>query len=262
MFDQFEELFAIGQASEETRSTRALFLTELADFVENRCPEALERRLDESPELVKQFIFDDRDYRVLVCLAGGLPCRTWRACGKSMPSITENRMRLTRMNGTRALEAVTNPGGDLIAPEVGRQVVRFVAGARLRQGDAASAGAQRDGLAELEVEPSLLSLVCRELNNRRLARGLPQITADLLAGNRERILQDFYERCVADQPPAVRAVRRRRARDRFRPAREHRHRTRREGADPARRTDLRHRRSGEAPACSTWRTVSTSSAWS
>ena len=65
--------------------------------------------------------------------------------------------------------------------------------------------ADDEGLAQLEVEPSLLSLVCRELNNRRLALGLPQITADLLAGNRERILQDFYERCVADQPPAVRA---------------------------------------------------------
>ena len=57
----------------------------------------------------------------------------------------------------------------------------------------------------MEVEPSLLSLVCRELNNRRIELGLPQITADLLAGNRERILHDYYERCVADQPPAVRA---------------------------------------------------------
>ncbi len=68
-----------------------------------------------------------------------------------------------------------------------------------------TAPGDHDGLAELEVEPSLLSLVCRELNNRRLARSLPQITADLLAGSRERILQDFYERCVADQPQAVRA---------------------------------------------------------
>ena len=111
-------------------------------------------------------------------------------------------MRLTRMNGTRRWKRSPIPGGDLITPEVGAQVVRFVAGGRLRP------TAERptdDGLAELEVEPSLLSLVCRELNNRRLALGLPQITADLLAGNRERILQDFYERCVADQPPAVRA---------------------------------------------------------
>src|SRR5260370_40233929 len=123
-----------------------------------------------------------------------------------MPSISENRMRLTRMDGIRALEAVSNPGGRLITGEVGRQVVRFVAGARSRQADEANVQRGDDGLAELELEPSLLSLVCRELNNRRLALGLPQITADLLAGNRDRILQDFSERCVAGQPPAGRAL--------------------------------------------------------
>jgi tetratricopeptide (TPR) repeat protein len=204
VFDQFEELFAIGQASEETRRRAADFLTELADFVENRAPEALERRLDDSPELVKQFIFDNRGYRILVSLREDYlpPLESLR---QSMPSIAENRMRLTRMNGMRALEAVSNPGGRLITCEVGRQVVRFVAGARSRQADEANVEPEDDGLAQLELEPSLLSLVCRELNNRRLSLGLSQITADLLAGNRERILQDFYERCVTDQPPAVRA---------------------------------------------------------
>jgi tetratricopeptide (TPR) repeat protein len=194
VFDQFEELFAIGQASEESRSRASVFLTELADFIENRAPETLEERLENSPELVRQFIFDDRDYRVLICLREDYLAHL-ESLRQSMPSITENRMRLTRMNGTRALEAVTNPGGPLIAPDVAEQVVQFVAGGRRAS----------DGLASLEVEPSLLSLVCRELNNRRLAMGLPQITALLLAGNRDRILQDFYERCVADQPPAVRA---------------------------------------------------------
>ncbi len=204
VFDQFEELFAIGQARQETRSRAADFLTELADLIENRAPDSLEQRLEHSPELTRQFIFDDRDCRVLVCLREDyLP--HLESLRQSMPSITENRMRLTRMNGTRALEAVTNPGRHLITPEVGRQVVRFVAGARQWQADEANADPENDGLAQLEVEPSLLSLVCRELNNRRLAMGLPQITSDLLAGNRERILQDFYERCVADQPPAVRA---------------------------------------------------------
>ncbi len=208
MFDQFEELFAIGRASEETRARAGHFLTELADLIENRAPEALERRLEEHPELVKDFSFGDQDYRALVCLREDyLP--HLESLRQSMPSITENRMRLTRMDGARALEAVLAPGGQLVTPEVGRQVVRFVAGgekrAQPRAADLADAEREGNGLAKLEIEPSLLSLVCRELNNRRLALGLPQITADLLAGNRERILQDYYERCVADQPPAVRA---------------------------------------------------------
>ncbi len=208
VFDQFEELFAIGRASEETRARAAQFLTELADLIENRAPEALERQFEQGPELARQFLFGDHDHRSLICLREDyLP--HLESLRQLLPSITENRMRLTRMNGTRALEAVLNPGGPLITPEVGRQVVRFVAGGERRvqprETDSAEAQQEDEGLAGFEVEPSLLSLVCRELNNRRLALGLPQITADLLAGNRERILQDFYERCVADQPPAVRA---------------------------------------------------------
>jgi hypothetical protein len=203
VLDQFEELFAIGHASEETRARATHFLTELADLIENRTPKALE----ESPELVRQFALDDRGYRALICLREDyLP--HLEGLRPSMPSIAENRMRLTRMNGLRALEAVLDPGGDLIAPEVGRQVVRFVAGGEKREQtqkmNPPDAQRENEALAKMEIEPSLLSLVCRELNNRRLALGLPHITTDLLAGNRERILQDYYERCVADQPRAVR----------------------------------------------------------
>jgi hypothetical protein len=162
VFDQFEELFAIGQASEATRSRAAAFLTEIADFVENRAPDSLGRRLDDTPVLVKQFVFDDRDYRVLVCLREDyLP--HLEGLRRAMPSITENRMRLTRMNGERALDAVTIPGGDLIRPEVGRQVVRFVAGGRPGTAEAEGAMGNGDGLAAMEVEPSLLSLACLRL---------------------------------------------------------------------------------------------------
>src|SRR5205085_4079126 len=62
-----------------------------------------------------------------------------------------------------------------------------------------------DTLVSLEVEPALLSVVCRELNTRRRAAGLPRITAGLLAGTRTGILADFYDRGVSDLPPAARA---------------------------------------------------------
>ena len=109
-----------------------------------------------------------------------------------MPSITQNRMRLARMTGAQALSAVVKPGGRLVSQEVAESIVRFVAG-----------GAE---LANAEVEPSLLSLVCRELNNVRLAKGRAEISADLLAGSRDTILTEFYERALADQPAGVRRV--------------------------------------------------------
>ena len=108
------------------------------------------------------------------------------------------------MNGSQALQAVLGPGAELVSEEVGRQIVRFVAGSPGRESTPGHVQTDADGPEGWGVEPSLLSLVCRELNDRRLSQGLPRITADLLAGSSERILQDFYERCVGDQPPAVR----------------------------------------------------------
>src|SRR5689334_22218848 len=107
-----------------------------------------------------------------------------------MPSITQNRMRLARMTGAQALSAVLKPGGKLVSEEVAESIVRFIAG-----------GSE---LPNAEVEPSLLSLICRELNNARIAQGRTEISADLLAGSRDTILSEFYERALADQPAGVR----------------------------------------------------------
>ena len=61
-----------------------------------------------------------------------------------------------------------------MSQEVAESIVRFVAG-----------GTE---LANAEVEPSLLSLVCRELNTVRIAQKRRGISADLLAGSRDTIL--------------------------------------------------------------------------
>ena len=84
------------------------------------------------------------------------------------------------------------PGKGLVSEEVAAAIVRFVAG-----------GAE---LANAEVEPSLLSLICRELNDARIAQGRNEISLDLLAGSHASILSNFYERSLADQPPAVRHI--------------------------------------------------------
>ena len=90
------------------------------------------------------------------------------------------------------MSAVIKPGGKLVSQEVAESIVRFVAG-----------GSE---LPNAEVEPSLLSLICRELNTVRQAQGKAEISADLLAGSRDTILTEFYERALADQPAGVRRV--------------------------------------------------------
>src|SRR4029078_4266744 len=189
IFDQFEEIFTLAQNDDFGRKRAAQFLDDLADLVENRAPKALEARMDSDESVIERFDFTREDYRVLIALREDYLAHLEGVKG-NMPSITQNRMRLARMTGDQALTAVLKPGGKLVSEEVAEAIVRFIAG-----------GSE---LRNAEVEPSLLSLICRELNNARIAQDRPEISADLLAGSHDTILAEFYERALADQPLAVR----------------------------------------------------------
>ncbi|MBK8245806.1 MAG: hypothetical protein IPK85_00090 [Gemmatimonadetes bacterium] len=77
-------------------------------------------------------------------------------------------------------------------------IVRFVAG---------DTGDPPRGLEQLDVEPWLLSLVCEQLNERRLLqRPVPaRIAGDLLTGSRDEILSQYYQRCIGEFDPRVSA---------------------------------------------------------
>ncbi len=190
IFDQFEEIFTLAQGDDFGRQRAAQFLEELADLVENRAPRALEARLDADEAGLEKFDFARADYRLLIALREDYLAHL-EGLKATMPSVTQNRMRLARMTGAQALAAVVRPGRELVSDAVAAQIVAFVSGT-----------ADTD---TAEIEPSLLSLVCRELDEARRARGHAEISADLLAGSRETILSEFYERTLADQPAGVRA---------------------------------------------------------
>jgi tetratricopeptide (TPR) repeat protein len=189
IFDQFEEIFTLAQSDDFGRKRAAEFIEDLADLVENRAPKALEERIEHDESAAERFDFTRSDYRILIALREDYLAHL-EALKDVMPSITQNRMRLARMTGEQALAAVVKPGGKLVSLEVAEAIVRFIAG-----------GSE---LRNAEVEPSLLSLICRELNNARIAKGRAEISVDLLAGSHDTILADYYERALADQPQAVR----------------------------------------------------------
>jgi len=189
IFDQFEEIFTLAQSDDAGRKRAQEFLADLADLVENRPPVALEARIDRDEADSARFDFARADYRILISLREDYLAHL-EGLKAQMPSVTQNRMRLARMTGPQAVAAVRAPAPHLVSEAVAEAVVRFVAG-----------GAD---LARAEVEPSLLSLICRELNNTRLAKGHAEISADLLDGSRDTILSEFYERALKDQPAGVR----------------------------------------------------------
>ena len=185
VFDQAEELFTIGQTGEHSNHTRT-FLRELTHLAQGSVPEVVEKRLSDDPKAADDFVFRLHNYKILIVLREDFLPEI-----DTLPPLTgaraQNRMRLRNMDGGSALLAV-NQAPKLIDPDVAERVVRFVA-----------AGDSNAELDKLKVEPALLSLVCRELNNQRLATerltGRPQkITATLLEGSQEEILKRFYER--------------------------------------------------------------------
>ncbi|HMD02650.1 MAG TPA: WD40 repeat domain-containing protein, partial [Candidatus Baltobacteraceae bacterium] len=202
VFDQFEEAFTLGLARPEKRAATQGFLNEFADLIENRMPAAQEANFDAKPELLDQFAFDRQAYRILIAIREDY-LASLEMVRERAHSLGRNRLHLARMTGREALEAVRGPGGDLVSAPVAQEVVRVIGtprsddpfGAKLSGGDA---------IDQLDVEPSLLSLLCEQLNERRIARKLPEITRDLVSDNRDSILEDFYNGAFHNEPPALR----------------------------------------------------------
>ena len=185
VFDQFEETFTLGRLDENRSKATSGFLEQLIDLSEGRPPNHLKTRLDHNPEEAKVFTFAQHNYKILLSLREDfLPdLETLRL---RMPALALNRFRLRQMTGEAAL-VVVNQAPHLVDTAVAEEIVRFVA-----------ADQSHHPLGDLEVEPALLSVVCRELNSKRRTKDLSKITAGLLEGTRDQVLTEFYERSVAD----------------------------------------------------------------
>ncbi|MGJ0493008.1 nSTAND1 domain-containing NTPase [Methylobacter sp.] len=194
-FDQFEEIFTLGRKDLKRDSDLRKFITEeLADLVKGHCPGSVKARLNANPDESKNFNFSHHPYKLIFSLREDY-LADLEELRESMPSVIHNRMRLCSMNGERALEVADQTQGRLMERSVAETIVRLVAGEPNE--------AQRE-LSVLCVEPALLSLVCRELNERRIANRDIQIDARVVASDREQILENFYERSLKDQSPELR----------------------------------------------------------
>jgi WD40 repeat protein len=184
-FDQFEELFTLGRETPECAARTTTFISELADLVENRPPAALR----EDPLRAKEFSFKPAQLKVLLAMREDYLADLDRI-RSHFRALDQNRLRLLPM-GERQARHVIALGAPLLAPGVEDRILEFVAGG--------------DDAVEVTIAPALLSLVLRELNERRLARGMDaKITPDLLDVEQQKIFENFYLRTIEDFPLGVR----------------------------------------------------------
>jgi tetratricopeptide (TPR) repeat protein len=181
-FDQFEEIFTLGRQTPKQTGRTQLLLQQLGELIENRLPPSLERELTVHPELLDQFDLLRQNIKMVFTFREDY-LADFESLKTVIRPIMQNRMRLTPMRGDRAAVAIEQAGGGLLSTTVAARIVRFVGGSA-RGGEP---------LEEIAVEPALLSLVCRELNEQRIARGQAEISADLIQGeNTQQIIAQFY----------------------------------------------------------------------
>lgn len=185
VLDQFEEVFTLGQKDDAAAARVGAFAAELEALLEHLPPAAIRDRLEEHPEEALRYDLQRQSLKLVLSLREDfLPhLDTWRA---QVPSLLPCRFRLERLSGAQAVKVVSSAGRELVDPAVARQIVDFVSASQQR-----SSGHR---LEQREVEPALLSVVCDELNRRRLEKGQARLTSDLLSGESASIIQGFYER--------------------------------------------------------------------
>lgn len=202
ILDQFEELFTIGSSTPQA----AELVEELKALVEGVPPMRVRERLERAPDEARAFAFQRSTHRALLSVREDF-LYGLEGLRAQLPSIIYNRYRIGPFSGTQALEVVmqraspavadatagAGGGAALVGRDVAELIVRTVASSAL----------DHRPLESLEIEPALLSILCAELARRR-SPGTP-ITADLVRGSRTEIISSFYERALADAPPAVRA---------------------------------------------------------
>jgi WD40 repeat protein len=193
VLDQFEEVFTLGERLSEKVER---FKSDLGDLAENRIPSALASRLAVAPAAAQGLDLRRMAYQLVVTLREDfLPhLEGWRA---AVPSLGRVRVRLLPMRPEQALSAVYDTAPHLMDDRLARRIVAFVAAAA--QGE----GAEQQPFDGGEIEPALLSLFCRGLNERRKRQGSDRFDEQLLEGAQQSIIADYYRSCIEGLPDSV-----------------------------------------------------------
>ncbi len=216
ILDQFEEVFTLGAqrpgAEHELRDALAILL-------QGMIPAPISELIAKHDSFLDQFDTDSTPVRVVLALRDDYvyALNRWK---RVLPALGQNNFELGALRGPAALDAVFKPGElrchydgqvreenevetgmpPIVTPETAKRIVRFVA----KKGEDTA-------IEEIEAVPPILSLLCRELNERRFTEPgasaqtpAEQITFSESDADVETIIKSFYERCVTRRPEAVR----------------------------------------------------------
>jgi len=193
VFDQFEEMFTIGRRTPEAIAATWAFLQELRGLALGFPPDDVKKRCDENPDEALKYSLARSPVHVLFSfredyLAEFVELR------EVFPAVGGNDFRLLPMSTADGLRVILTPGGHLVSEDVAKRIIEIIAAQRPTRRKLAS---------DLPVDPTLLSVFCRELNNERRLLHQDRITGELLKDTQATILDNFYIRSLDGMDPGV-----------------------------------------------------------
>ncbi|CRZ17147.1 WD40 repeat domain-containing protein [Mycolicibacterium neworleansense] len=202
VLDQFEELFTLGEGVPDQVEA---FKYDLADLAENRIPADLATRIKDDPAEARRFNLRSHNCKLLISLREDFLAHLEDWCRFS-PALGRSRMRLLPLGIDEAFEAVYKPAEHLMTPELAHQVVDIIAGAGLHTGAGVlphDVDVRVNRRGATDVEPTLLSLVCRELNEERKRLGKAAFDEQLVEEHGRSTIPNYYTSCVSGMRPEV-----------------------------------------------------------
>ncbi len=190
LLDQFEETFTLGEAN--IQNVRELII-ELADLAENQIPLSVQKDYKERNDTIPSY-YGKQPYRVVLSLREDYLARLEE--GKAyIPSIMDNRFRVVQMTIKQALKAAVKPGKGLLDETVAKEIIKKLPG--VSQSDFDILEQNKGERQRLKVEPFLLSLICDRINEKRIKKGIPTITVDLVSEfNVNDVISSFYNETI------------------------------------------------------------------
>ena len=174
IFDQFEETFTIGR--EKNHSVQE-FVIELSNLAENRVPLVVQEERQNKSEMISS-LYGGQDFHLIISLREDYLAQL-ESLKKYLPSIKDSRFRVVQMTALQAMDAVMKPAKNLIEKDVAAEIIKKLPG--ISDLDFETSASDLDNVKKFVVEPFLLSLICYEINEKRIEKKLDKITQELVS---------------------------------------------------------------------------------
>jgi WD40 repeat protein len=200
VFDQFEELFTHGRDKVASVEVLDRFFLDLSQALTGSPPAWLLAPGDKASDQAHDYLYRPGVFKVLLSFREDYFAQV-AGFRTMVGAIAHNHFRLGPMTFDQGMAVCVDAGGHLFDDRSrgGRKAVceRIVAEVAAAPTPAARTTAT--------IDPALLSLFCRELNDKRQAKHLPLIDLDLVeSAEASRIIGDFYDSCMKQVSDAAR----------------------------------------------------------